>query len=467
MVCELRPIVLRWRSMSAADSGNADVVVVGGGFSGLAAACRLHDAGSSVVVLEARDRVGGRVETAHPRPGAWLDLGGTWVGPTQPRILELADEYAVEIIDQFDEGARLLELDGRVRRYKGTIPRLGPLTLLDIARMQFEVARAARKVAPPSPTPDQRTVALDSVSLDQWLAARRHGRRGRALLAAAGKTIWGAEAGELSMLYVLRELNAAGGLDALLDTEGGAQHARFVGGAQELALRMAAKLGERVLLGQSVSRIAADRDGVTVGGDGFEIRAGQVVVALPPPLCSAIDFTPELPSARRDLQEDCRMGMLTKCFAIYDEPFWRADGLSGESISDSGPATLTFDVSPPDGSCGVLLGFVGGDDARALEGLSDGEASKVVLEGFARLFGPRASGADQWAMRAWGAEHFSAGAPVMIAPPGSFAASETSLREPHGRVLWASSEASERWTGYIEGAVLAGEAAAKLALGRS
>jgi monoamine oxidase len=452
--------------MLAGDSDTLDVIVVGGGFSGIAAARRLQDAGSNVVVLEARDRVGGRVESAHPKPGAWLDLGGTWVGPTQTRILELADEYGVEVIDQFDEGARLLELDGRVRRYKGTIPRLGPLTLIDVARMQFEVARACRKVAKRSPEPDEKTVALDSVSLEQWLAARHHGKRGQKLLAAAGKTIWGAEAGELSMLYVLRVLNAAGGLDALIDTEGGAQHSRFVGGAQELAIRMAAKLGERVQLGHPVTRIAADQDGVTVSGDGFELRAGQVVVALPPPLCSKIDFTPELPEARRGLQQDTRMGALTKCFAVYDEPFWRADGLSGEAVSDVGPATLTFDVSPPDGSCGVLLGFVGGDDARALKELDDGEASRAVLDGFARLFGPRASNADDWAMQVWGDERFSLGGPVMIAPPGSFAAAEAALSEPHGRVLWAGSEASERWTGYIEGAVLAGESAAELALAR-
>ena len=252
---------------------------------------------------------------------------------------------------------------------------------------------------------------LDARTLEDWLRARRHGRRARTLLAIAGRTIWGAEPRELSLLYTLQYVSGAGGLDALLDTDGGAQHERFDGGAHEIAARMAAALGSRIRLGAAVDRIAADGDGVAVHANGVTARAAAVVVALPPPLCAAITFDPEPPPARRAVHERMRMGALTKCFAIYDEPFWRADGLTGEALSDRSPAGLTFDVSPPGGSCGVLVGFVGGDAARAHAARGEADGRAAVLEGLARVFGSRALTPDGWAERAMGRRALERGRP--------------------------------------------------------
>lgn len=449
--------------MNGEATGTTDVIVIGAGISGLAAACRLREGGAGVVVLEARDRVGGRLKSTWPRENVWLDLGGTWVGPSQTRVIELAREYGVETFPQHDEGARLLELEGRVRRYKGTIPRIGPLTLLDLGRMQFGFGRLAKRVARFGPD-DERADRIDELSVEDWLTGRRHGERARKLLAIAGKTIWGAEPRELSMLYAAHYVNGAGGLDALLDTEGGAQHWRLVGGAQELTLRMAAGLEGNVRLSQPVERVELGSGGVTVSGPAGEVTGGQVIVALPPPLCERIDFTPELPAARTAIQRGCRMGTLTKCFAIYDEPFWRDQNLSGEALSTEGPATLTFDVSPPDGSCGVLLGFVGGDEARSLEKLNDTDARSAVLEGLSRLFGDRARSPEDWAIQAWSREEFSGGGPVAIAPPGVLSALGGNPAAAVGRLHWAGTEAAPRWGGYIEGAILAGEQAAAAAL---
>ena len=197
---------------------------------------------------------------------------------------------------------------------------------------------------------------------------------------------------------------------------------------------------------------------------GTSVRAGHAIVALPPPLCAAIAFEPALGVARRAAQDRMRMGALTKCFAVYDEPFWRADGLTGEALSDSAPASLTFDVSPTDGSHGVLLGFVGGDDARAHAARGEADGRAAVLAGFARLYGPRALHPQAWAQRAWAAERWSGGGPVAIAPPGALTAAGPALRAPAGRVLWAGTETAERWGGYIEGAIVAGERAAAQAL---
>jgi monoamine oxidase len=453
--------------MRSPDTREADVAVVGAGFSGLAAARSLAAGGAVVLVLEARERVGGRVDSARPGHGVTLDLGGTWAGPRQERISALARETGVAAIPQHADGHNLVELDGRVRRYRGTIPRVGLGTLLDLARLQHGMRRAAGRVSQDAPWAAPDAERLDATTLEDWLRRRRHGRRARTLLAIAGKTIWGAEPRELSLLYVLQYVSGAGGVDALLDTEGGAQHERYEGGAREIAERIAAGLGERVLLGSPVERIVPDGDGVVVEGAGFGVRARQAIVALPPPLCASLEIAVPQAAAARPAQRRWRMGALTKCFAVYDEPFWRADGLSGEALSDGAPASLVFDVSPADGSCGVLVGFVGGDDARAHAARPEAEGRGAVLAGFARLFGTRALTPEAWQQRAWAAERWSGGGPVAIAPPGALSGGAASLREPAGPVLWAGTETAGRWGGYIEGAVVAGERAAAQAAARA
>lgn len=453
--------------MSSTDERTADVAVVGAGFSGLAAARQLAAAGADVLVLEARDRPGGRVDREQPRPGVTLDVGGTWVGPSQKRITALAEEYGVAKIPQHSPHKNLVDLDGKIHRYRGTIPKVGLGTLLDLGRLQLSVGRTAKRVSSIAPWDARNAEKLDSQTLEEWLRSRRFGRRARTLLSVAGKTIWGAEQDELSMLFALQYINGAGGVDALLDTDGGAQHERFEGGAYEIAARIAEELGPRVVFNAAVERVAADADGVTVTSEAMTVRAKHAIVALPPPLCESIKFEPSLPQPRRSIQRNWRMGALTKCFAIYDEPFWRADGLSGEAVSDSSLASLTFDVSPADESCGVLLGFVGGNDARTFAAMSEADGRAAVIDGFARLFGERARQPEHWSYRAWASEQWSGGGPVAIAPPGAIVNDGPALREPCGRVLWAGTETAERWGGYIEGAIVAGERAAAQALDRT
>jgi monoamine oxidase len=443
---------------------SADVVVVGAGLSGLSAARAVVDAGREAVVLEARERVGGRLLNATLGDGVTVDVGGQWVGDDHMRVRHLAAELGVEIFPQHGEGRNLLDAGGLRRRYRGTIPRLGPRGLWDVfvARRRFD--RLAREVGSEAPWTAERAAELDRQTLAAWIEANTRTQIARELLGLAGRTIWGAGPEELSMLHVLFYVDSAGGFDKLVDTEGGAQQDRLDGGAQLLALRLAESLGERVRLSAPVRRIEQREGSVLVAADGAEVEARRAIVALPPALTARIEFDPPLPPQRVELARRLRPGRLNKCMALYEEPFWRRDGFSGEAVTDAGPVTLTFDSSPRDGSTGVLLGFVGGPDADEMAGMDEAERRAAVLGCFARLYGPRAERPLDYAEQEWSAEEWSGGGPTSNFGPGGWTELGPALREPLARVHWGGTETATVWSGYMEGALQAGERAAAEAL---
>lgn len=435
---------------------SVDVAVVGAGLSGLAAARELVDAGREVIVLEARDRVGGRLLNMTLGDGVPVDVGGQWVGSDHVRVQRLAAELGIGIFPQHGSGRNLLDLEGKQRRYRGTIPRLGPRVLWDIfiARRRFD--RLARLVGAEQPWAADRAAELDAETLAEWCERNMRTEAARELIGLAGRTVWGTGPEELSMLHVLFYVSAAGSFDKLIDTEGGAQQDRLDGGAQLLPLGLADSLGDRVRLGAAVRRIANHSEGVQITADALEVEAERAIVAVPPAIAAGIEIDP-LPAGRPELAERLRPGALTKCMALYEEPFWRGDGLSGEAVTDAGPVTLTFDSSPRDGSAGVLLGFVGGPEARELAALPVAERRAPVLACFERLYGSRAAHPLDYAEQTWTEEEFSGGGPTSNFGPGGWTACGPALREPCGRVHWAGTETATVWSGYMEGALQAGE----------
>lgn len=438
---------------------DADVVIVGAGLAGLTAAAELLAAGLEPLLLEARDRVGGRLVAGEIGGGEIVELGGQWVGPGQSRVAALADRLGIGTFPTFDVGDSILELDGETRHYSGTIPRLGPLVLADIAQARFRLERLARRVPPEAPWEATRADALDARTLADWL--QRGGMRtaaAREMLRVAGRTIWGAEPEDISLLHALFYVRSAGGLDPLLDTEGGAQHARIVGGSQRLATCLAERLGDRVHLAAPVTALDWEPDGVRARtGDGAELRARRAVVAVPPALREGLGISP---APAGSASSGFPAGRLIKCAAVYPEPFWRADGLSGEALSDAGPVGLTFDNSPPGGRPGVLLGFVGGAAARRWGDIPEVDRRQAVLTDLARIFGPRAAAPDDYLERDWGLERWSGGGPTFAAPPGGWTQSGPHLATPLGPIHWAGTETATRWAGFMDGAVSSGERAA-------
>jgi monoamine oxidase len=441
-----------------------DAVVVGAGLAGLVAARRLAAAGRSVAVLEARERVGGRLLNLPLGDGKIVEIGGQWAGPTQERVLALAGELGVGTFPTHASGENLVELGGAVRRYKGAIPRINPLVLADIGQAQLRIDRMARAVPTEAPWRAPRAEQWDGQTMWTWIRRNTATRAAQALLQLGVEAVWAAHPADVSLLHVLFYTRAAGSFEDLIGTEGGAQQDRFVGGSQELALRMAAQLGDAVTLSAPVRAIEQDDAGVRVVSDGGTVAGRAVVVAVPPTLCARISYRPALPALRDQLTQRMAQGSVIKCMAVYDEPFWRADGLSGQVTSADGPVKVMFDNSPPEGSPGVLLGFLEGRQARELAQWQPAARREAVVACFARLFGERAASPSDYLEQVWADEEWTRGCYGCLMPPGGWVSFGPALRAPIGRIHWAGAETATRWNGYMDGAVRSGEDAAAAVL---
>ncbi len=446
---------------------DADLAVIGAGLAGLSAARVAAAAGASVVVVEARDRVGGRILNEDIGGGNVVEVGGQWIGPTQDRLAAIASELGVATFPTYGDGENVIEYGGRLRRYRGTIPRINPVVLLDVERAQRKLNRMAAKVPLEAPWDAPGAAALDAQTAATWMKRNVATKAGRMLLELGIEAVWAAQPEDMSLLHVLFYIHSAGSLQMLFDTEGGAQQDRFVGGSQRVAILMAEQLGrDNLLLDAPVRKISKGDHGVTVEADGAVVRARRAVVALAPTLAGRIAYAPALPGFRDQLTQRMPLGTVAKCMAIYDEPFWRADGLSGQGTSDTGPVKLTFDNSPPEGSPGVLLGFLEGRQARELGRLRLEERRAAVIDCFARLFGPKAGSPAAYVERLWAEEEWSRGCYGCHMPTGAWTNYGPALREPIGPLHWAGAEYSTVWNGYMDGAVRSGEAAASAVLER-
>lgn len=435
-----------------------DVVVVGAGFAGLTAARELDRRGYDVVVLEGRNRVGGRSLTTTVG-GVRVDLGATFVGPSQTEVNKLAADVGCPTVPTYTEGKNLIRWRGEVRSYRSTIPKLSILELLDVSRIQWRFERLGRNLRTSEPWKAAAADRLDAISLDAWLRSMHAGASTRDLMAMMSRVTWGCEPTEVSMLHAVRYVKAAGGIGPMLDVEGGAQQDRFPDGTQSVAERIADALGDRVRLGEVVTRIehGATAQTVTVHTGTGTVSARAAIVAVPPEHRLGIAFEPGLPDAYDALAAHWPQGTLSKAYAVYERPFWRDDGCSGEALSDEGPVFITFDVSPGDDGPGVLLGFA---DARTFDPLPEAERRAAAVDCFTALFGPQAADPIDYVDHRWGAEEFAPGGPTAAVPPKSWTRYGASLRTPVDGIFWAGTETADVWTGFLDGAVRSGQRAA-------
>lgn len=444
-----------------------DVVVVGAGLSGLVAARKVARAGRSVLVVEARRRVGGRLLNHTLSDGSHIESGGAFIGPTQDHIAALARELGVKTFLEYNTGKSVYisSTTGR-QTYSGTVPP-DPTILPDAGMLQFQLDQWASEIDVDAPWTHPRAAEWDSMTLAEFLRRNSVNSRGiEQLIKCWTQPGFGADPDELSLLYVIHYIACsgnernAGTFARNSDTANGAQERRFVGGSQLVPLRLARQLGDRVALAAAVRRIVQKADHAEVHTDRGMVRCRRVIVAAPPPMVLGIEWFPRLPIRRAQLLKGMDMGNLMKCDAIYKTPFWRADGLNGFGISDSGAVRAAFDNQPGDGTKGVLLAFVGGSTWRTYGVMTRAQRRTHVLKGFAAMFGDKALHPIDFVEHDWNHERWTGGGPVAIMGPGTMTSFGSAIRRPFGRVHWAGTETSTYWTGYMDGAVRAGKRAA-------
>lgn len=455
---------------------SADVVVVGAGLSGLMAAREVAASGRSVLVLEARDRVGGRTlnRTLDSDRGSIVEIGGQWVGPTQDVLIDVAKQLGVDTFPTYDTGDYLFHRNGTSTRYTTDTP-LGAVPPDAGAAEAFaaitSLDRMAATLPLDAPWTAPRAGEWDGQTFETWKLANSVTPGARLLLDLVIEAVWAAEPRDVSLLHVLLYIRGAGNettggsLNRLINTTGGAQESRFVGGSQRVSLELARALGRRVLVRAPVRRIAQGRGGVTITADRVgTVKARQVIVTAPPAVTAFIDYDPVLPAARAQLLQRFPQGNAIKCMAVYDEPFWRADGLAGQVTGDADPVRITFDNSPPDGSPGVMLGFIEGHAARMWSRRPAAARRSAVLGNFADYFGPRAASPREYVEMDWSAERWTGGCYTGFTPPGVLLDFGEAIRAPVGRIHWAGAETATIWNGYMDGALRSGVRAANEAL---
>lgn len=439
---------------------STEVVVVGAGLAGLMAARTLVAAGIEALVIEARDRVGGRVYTRPAADGTPLDLGGQWLGPTQHRLAALARELDITTYKTYDTGNNVQYRDGQRHVYSGAIPTTDAIASADTIEAMLTLNMMAMRVPLASPWTAASAAEWDAQTVATWIAANVPSPGARALLTLGVQAVFSAEPRDLSLLHFLFYVHSAGGLMDLLAVTGGAQETRFTGGAQTIASRLAEALGQRVILSSPIHTVAHDSGGVRVEGDGGTITARRAIITLPPTLAGRLRYRPALPGYRDQLTQRVPMGTVYKVQCLYTTPFWRAEGLTGQASSDSGAVRVTFDGSPESGAPGVLLGFVEGDEARHWSRRSPEERRAAVLDCFRRYFGERAANPVEYVEQSWAEEEYTRGCYAGYMPPGVWTTYGEALRAPIGPLHWAGTETATEWNGYMEGALQSGERAA-------
>ena len=438
-----------------------EVCVVGAGYAGLTAAYRLAQRGTSVVVLEARDRVGGRIWTQHLEDGSVIDRGGAWLAPNHTAISGLAAELGVTTYKTWVAGSHLLVDGDRTRRYTGLIPKISPVAIVTLAWAQARLDRMSKRVPVEAPWMASRAAEWDGRSVASWF--ERSGVRSaiaRDLFEMALRGLFPGDLDDVSLLDLLFLVRAHGSIEALFSIEGGAQENLVDGGAGSIAHRMAGTLGHAVHLDAPVRSISQRDDRVVVEAEGLVVTADRTIVTTPPALALDMAFDPELPADRRALYRAAVAGPETKTLVVYDEPFWRDEGFSGQTAHPGSPAEVTIDASPRAGAPGVIASFTFGPVAERLDRLDAAERRDSVIDALTRRLGPRAASPSGFIETAWWNEEWTRGCSMAHFPPGILTRYGALLREPFGRIHWAGTETATISHGAIDGAVRSGERAA-------
>jgi monoamine oxidase len=437
----------------------AVVAVIGAGLAGLTAALDLRAAGHDVVVLEARDRVGGRTLNADIGGGEVVEMGGEWIGPSQHHIAALARDLGVDTFPTYYAGEHLARIDGAIGRHADPFPTLTAERQTALEEALGTLHAMARRIPVDAPWDAPDAERLDTTTFDAWLRANIGDPDVRDMVGIVAE-VQATPAAELSLLWALYSLAASNDFDDMTSVTGGAQQDRFRGGSQLVSIRAAERLGDAVVLDAPVRSIGNDGAGISIGTDRLTVRARRAIVAVPPVLASRIAFDPPLPADKDAILTRTLPGSVIKVNVVYDEPWWREDGLSGQWTDPSGALTFGLDNSPPGGTPGVLVGFFEAAAARRFGGVSADERREAAIGSLVEVFGPKAKAPLHVLEMDWATEPWTRGCYAGKPAVGAAVAFGRALRRPEGPIHWAGSETATMWHGYFDGAVSSGHRAA-------
>jgi len=438
----------------------ADVIVIGGGLSGLAAARSLVAANRSVIVLEARERVGGRTWTqSNHTKGAeyWIDMGGQFVGPTQERILALADAVGVKRFPAYHQGTDILVFQGK--KMEGPAESF-PIPDEDLKELGAAFAKLdvlAEQVPTDNPSGALHAADWDSQSVETWMQTNLKSAVARFIMRAGILGYLAVEPRDISFLHLLFYIHSGGGAENL-HKFGLAE--RLQGGAQTVSDKVAEQLGDRIIFNTAVKEINQTGEWVIVHTNKGSFQGNRVIVAMPPAMAGRIFYQPNLTANRDGYTQRSFMASTIKIHAVYPTPFWREQGLSGQVISDEPPLDVTHDNTPPSGQPGIMAGFIFGQNGRNFADKSSEEIERAVIASLVKYFGSKASKPSAFYIANWPSETWSRGCYSGQMPPGVWTGYPNALRTPVDRIHWAGTETATRWWGYMDGAVQSGERAA-------
>ncbi|HET6230618.1 MAG TPA: FAD-dependent oxidoreductase [Longimicrobiaceae bacterium] len=452
---------------------DVDVCVVGAGFAGLAAARHLVSEGRTVAVLEARGRVGGRVWGKTLGDGTTVSVGGTWLGKDQARMFDLVGKVGLGVYPQYDDGDLLMRLDGRNAKFGELASDPAwwwALACLGIAYARLNEMAAGLPLDRPWDAPGARE--LDAQTLEGWISSWWNvpSERARTLLRTTLGLLFSSDLSLVSLLggMVLARGGRGDGFLYYIDASITETHLVDGGGTPEVARRLGEELGGALHTSAPVRRIAHTDGGVEVVADGVTVRAGYVIVTAPPVLAGEIEYDPPLPDAYGHLMRGMPAGAIFRVVTVYDRPFWRDAGLSGQSAAPQSPVAVSIDQSPPSPTTdappprGILSSYAIGPKAVEMAAMDPDRRKELWLRELAVRFGDEAAGRPlDYVETDWSAEEWSKGGMISHFAPGVLTSYGQVLHEPHGRIYWAGTERATEMHGLMEGAVRSGEQAAQ------
>lgn len=444
-----------------------DAIVIGAGYAGLAAGLALQKAGKKILLLEARNRCGGRILTEYFSEQEYTDLGGQWIGPGHERMYQLAAEFGVDTFHTYDSGKSTLLLNNKLKQYKGLIPPLPLFALLSLDRAIRKINKLAKTIDLDHPYQSDCAAKWDAMSLQDWMNIQMKNETARKMFAVATEAVFATDASNISFLHALFYIKSNTNFDFLMNVNKGAQQDRIKGGAQSICIKMAAALGNAIHYEKVVTHINQDEECVTVSGDGFSYTAAHCIVAVPPAVSIEINYTPAVPTTQWELMKVSFMGTVVKCYAVYPSPFWRKQFKNGLVAAPDELTSVVFDNSPFNGSKGILMGFSLAEKAKQLMQHDEANRKEIVKAGFVKMFGPEAANIEYYTDKSFTEEPFTKGCYAGMFPPGVITQLQTSLATPFQRIHWAGTETSNIHNGYMEGAVRSGERAAKAVISPS